>query len=919
MAEIDPVILELMVKNGKFRSDLRGDAALTERELNRMGASAQRVEKQMLKSSTAISHSFRNLAATLGTYFTGRELTGMIDSFTRLQNNLRVAGLEGEALAGVQRDLLDLSSRYGTSVEGLSEVFLKASLAQGELGASSSQIVQLNEVVAASLKITGTSAQQAQGALQQLGQALGSGVVRAEEFNSVLEGALPLAQAAARGIDGMGGSVSRLREAVANGEITSRQFFEGVLKGGVQTIKDAENATLTLAGAFEALSSRLTVYVGESAKANGVTQALAGAMMLLAKNIETIIPILATIAVGLGVGVVTNAVRARIALLATAGAATTATVAFTRLAAVLGGPVGIAITATIVGFGYLAAKTDEAANSAKEAELQSIRTASAQETEKRATELLAQAKGAERAAQIAATKASRDRAAQALQTAKALQAEAKASLVAARAQARKIFENSAGDTGFFATFGRVLGGAGGAGPAITPGTAKANRIDSIVSAAQAKLDDSERKIAALEGEVEGLSAAIGEGASAPKLASTGGSKATSGKRTSSGLGQASSGSSGPSADEINDRFNRELISIAQQTLSARMAMATSAEERADLEATGVELARRDALNSLEAEKEYSAAQKERIKDALDNLADMELERIEREKRLDIFRDDNDIAEARNRVAMDALRDQYDLAQTDDDRRRIALQIFDAEEAFLRSKLAAVAANDDLVDAVREQARIELAGLNASAGDRRKLVEEANQGALGRYIDDIGDTKARVEEATVRQLQEVNDGITDAITSQLGIKNDFVKDLFSIFLNDVIFKPLAQSLKGGQAGGFFGTAVNFLGSIFGRSSGGYVAPGQTVRVNEHAGGAEYLRMGSQGGTVIPLGQVNQSVSQQNAQPAIARVQLMLSDDIDGRIASVSGPVAVEIVRASAPGMVQAAVSETTRRLSRPKMG
>lgn len=45
----------------------------------------------------------------------------------------------------------------------------------------------------------------------------------------------------------------------------------------------------------------------------------------------------------------------------------------------------------------------------------------------------------------------------------------------------------------------------------------------------------------------------------------------------------------------------------------------------------------------------------------------------------------------------------------------------------------------------------------------------------------------------------------------------------------------------------------LGKFFGRASGGYVGPGQTVRVNEHRGGVELLRMGAQGGTVIPLGQ------------------------------------------------------------------
>ncbi len=60
-----------------------------------------------------------------------------------------------------------------------------------------------------------------------------------------------------------------------------------------------------------------------------------------------------------------------------------------------------------------------------------------------------------------------------------------------------------------------------------------------------------------------------------------------------------------------------------------------------------------------------------------------------------------------------------------------------------------------------------------------------------------------------------------------------------------------SLLGNIGKGFSGG--NSLASLFGRASGGYVGPGQTVRVNEGGGRAELLRMGPQGGTVIPLGQ------------------------------------------------------------------
>src|SRR5690606_39227681 len=278
MAEVDPLIFRLIA-----------DTKDSNQRIRRFENDVQRLERQVQRSSGSISSSLRGIAGTLGTYFTGRELVGLIDSFTRFQNQLRVAGLEGDKLADVQERLRTIGSTYGVELEALGSTFNRASLAQKELGASTEQIIRLNEIVAAGLKVAGTSSQQASGALLQLAQALGSGVVRAEEFNSILEGALPVAQAAARGIDGMGGSVAKLRSEIASGNVTSRQFFEGVLKCGTETIEQAERATLTLSGAFTALRNELTLCCGNAAKTTGATTALAEAIKALADNLDRII------------------------------------------------------------------------------------------------------------------------------------------------------------------------------------------------------------------------------------------------------------------------------------------------------------------------------------------------------------------------------------------------------------------------------------------------------------------------------------------------------------------------------------------------------------------------------------------------------------------------------------------------------
>lgn len=931
MAEIDPIILELRANLKVAQAEVRKYAADTDRAFQKQERDVQRLEKQMLKSSTAIGGAFRGLAATLGTYFTGRELTGMIDSFTRLQNNLRVAGQEGEELARVQGNLLDISGRYGVSVETLSNVFLKASLAQKELGASTAQIIQLNEIVAASLKITGTSAEEARGALLQLGQALGSDIVRGEEFNSLLENALPVVQAAARGIDRFEGSVSRLRKAVVDGKVSSAEFFQGILKGGVQTLADAERATLTLSGAFEALKSRLTVYVGEAANANGVTAALAGGLQLLADNLETIIPALAVIGTALGVGFVTNAVRARIAALATAGAMTGLSAAARGALAALGGPIGIAITALTVGLSYLAATSRDTSRSLEE--LEGNLTAS----ESRLDDARKQAQAA--GVNIDNLKRSTDSATGSFSSFtnivwSSVDAMTRAARAAKELTLAKIALSTAeakAQIPDLALRGRLQA------EAIRIGQRTGNPVDEQFIA---NTNENSAKLNVLAATIrvnEETKAIIGALGDRYKEPGSDGSAAAveAGKKT-----KGRKGSSGPDPLDAIFRAQQDELNAQLELARAKSQNALEAGERGQLE--------RDALN-LEAQirdneitealrrKDITAEQAKAQREILDQLyGKVELANeetgisvralgslyglaIAREERLRVEQEAADLAQTQFRADQDALRNQYDLAVTDDDRRAIALRILDAEDAYLRSKLEAVIANNDLTEAVRKQAEIELAALNASAEDRKNLVLKANASALDRFIERTGDTRARVEEAVVRELQAVNDGITNALTKQLGIKNQFVKDLFSIFLDEVIFRPLAEAMRNGQGGGggLFSSLLNIGASLFGRASGGYVAPGQTVRVNEHRGGAEYLRMGSQGGTVIPLGQVNTAAARSGTgDNGIATVRLELSGDIDARIVNVAGPVAVEVFRAGAPRIVEAAANETLRRAGRP---
>src|SRR5690606_6067410 len=98
---------------------------------------------------------FREVAAAAGVAFGTRAVIGMADSYTRLQNQLRVTGLEGQNLLAVQEQLFDTANRNGIGVEALATLYGRASLAAKELGVEQSDLLGFTSAISDALRIQG--------------------------------------------------------------------------------------------------------------------------------------------------------------------------------------------------------------------------------------------------------------------------------------------------------------------------------------------------------------------------------------------------------------------------------------------------------------------------------------------------------------------------------------------------------------------------------------------------------------------------------------------------------------------------------------------------------------------------------------------------------------------------------------------
>jgi tape measure domain-containing protein len=256
------------------------DASQAAKGLAEMGKGLDKLDRSVSAIANSVDSFERVARSFLGAYLGTqgvRAILSAADAFTKFENALKTAGVEASNLALVQDRLFAAANKNGVEIGALGQVYGRLTMSAKELGASTNDMLKFVDGVTAALKVQGGSTEQASGALLQLSQAMGAGIVRAEEFNSVLEGALPIAQAAARGIDGMGGSIAKLRTAVTEGKVTSQQFFQGLLKGFSETEAQAEKSTLTMAAALTSVENSWTRFIGELDKTMGASQiAVAG-------------------------------------------------------------------------------------------------------------------------------------------------------------------------------------------------------------------------------------------------------------------------------------------------------------------------------------------------------------------------------------------------------------------------------------------------------------------------------------------------------------------------------------------------------------------------------------------------------------------------------------------------------------------
>ena len=306
----DRVVVELELRDRAYQAQVRANEVAFRRAMQNTANAAQDAERRIRASSDGIASSLRSTAAALAAGVSAGAIARMADSYTSMQNRLKVTGLETAALADQFDKLNTVADASRSPLEAVVGTYSRLRLATEGMGFTNGEVTRTTEILSKALKASGATAQETGAALLQFGQGVGSGALQGDELRSIRENAPLVAKAIADEFNVTIGGLKKLGE---EGKLTSERVVKAVLASGQAIDAQWAKTDKTVGDALTNLQNRLIRYIGESDAVQGATLRFTQAIGLLADNLETIVPALATLSVIIGARMVSGLVAASVA------------------------------------------------------------------------------------------------------------------------------------------------------------------------------------------------------------------------------------------------------------------------------------------------------------------------------------------------------------------------------------------------------------------------------------------------------------------------------------------------------------------------------------------------------------------------------------------------------------------------------
>jgi len=259
-------------------------------ETGTAAASAFSKAKQGVESiSTHLERTKAELIAFFGAQKIGEwaaDVGRVADAWNGMNARLKLATRSQEEFSAAQDAVFAISQKTQSDLGSIGNLYGKLATAVRGLGGSQAETAQLTETIAQSFRISGATAQETSGAIIQLSQALASGALRGDEFNSVIEQAPRLQQALA---EGLGVPIGKLRELAEAGRLTSAEIIRALESQSSVISREFQTLPQTIGGSVQKLENQWMQFIGHLDEGSEASKKAASAIGLVADHLGDIV------------------------------------------------------------------------------------------------------------------------------------------------------------------------------------------------------------------------------------------------------------------------------------------------------------------------------------------------------------------------------------------------------------------------------------------------------------------------------------------------------------------------------------------------------------------------------------------------------------------------------------------------------
>lgn len=277
-------IRELETGIDQTTNSLRGLESAAARGTRELEEGADRSGSALGKVKGSVNL-LQSAMAALGVGFGVSELVQIADSFQNISAQVNLVSANSKELHSALEGVRQVATQTTSSLEATANLYSRINQAGKDLGVTQQQALQITETINKSIQISGASAAASDAAITQLIQGLQSGVLRGEEFNSMMEQAPRLTTALA---DSLNVTKGELRAMAGEGKLTSEVVIKALKDQSDVIAQEYTKIPTTIGGALTNLKTNFTMLIGEIDSTNAASQGIVQTLLYLSENLDVL-------------------------------------------------------------------------------------------------------------------------------------------------------------------------------------------------------------------------------------------------------------------------------------------------------------------------------------------------------------------------------------------------------------------------------------------------------------------------------------------------------------------------------------------------------------------------------------------------------------------------------------------------------